>query len=233
MPTSHKASSLQHPLGKDNSIPKMLSPERLAYLTGRLRSGEIVHDEREELARGFIRLALKIAASYAARRPQKGDDFASAALFGIAYAIETAREKLEDDNITGWIIANIRRFLRQFYERDHIVRTPARTYHHKKTHGVEMVTTSVITMDDREINAGANNRKASTYHRIRNVSGGYSDLREILDKSARDEVDRDILKLRSQGYNDVEISSMTGISKSTINARRAEMETRFDRLNQE
>lgn len=233
MPTSHRA-SLQHPLGRDASIPKQIPAERLAYLTARIRTGSITQAEREELGRGFIRLALKIAAGYAARRPEKGDDYASAALFGIAHALSTAQEKLTDDNITPWVIANIRRFIRKFYETDHIVRTPARTYAHHKSKGSELTTTSVVTMDDREINAGANNRKVSTYHRVRNtVVGGFHAFKELLTMSARDHHDREIIRLRSAGYTDVEIAEQLGISKSNVNSRRTEIEARFERLNGE
>lgn len=232
--TTSASASIQHPLGRDVSIPKRISEDRLSYLTRGIRDGSITTEEREELGRGFIRLALKIAAGYAARNPSKGEDYSSAALFGIAYALKTAREKLRDDNITGWVIANIRRFIRRFWETDHIVRVPSTTYHKAKVDGRDLGKLSVHVVDNRELCAGEGVRASLFYHRVRMKSAGsIYDLKEIIQLSAKDDRDRLILKMRGEEYTDGEIASHLGISTSYVQRKRVEMEARFDRLNVE
>ncbi len=228
------SASVQHPLGRDESIPRKIDEGRLAYLTSRIRNGDITPNEREELGRSFIRLALKVASSYAARKPSKADDYSSAALFGIAYALDKAQEKLIDDNITGWVIVNIRRFIRRFYETDHMVRTPSTTYHRAKAEGRQLNSQSVFVVDNRELNAGEGTKTSVLYQRVRvRPSGSIFELKEMLQLSARDDRDRNILKLRSEGYTDAEIAERMEISTTYVQRKRTEIESRFDKLDKE
>jgi len=226
-----KKVNLKHPLGNaTNSV----TPERLTYLIGRLRNGCITQIEREELGCSYIKLALRMAARYSRQRPEKGDDYASAALFGIAYALDRAKEKLYDDNLTAWVIVNIRRFIRQFYEKDHLVRVPATTYSKAKKQGRELRTVTAVVMDEREIDSGNNEKHLSKCYKIRStIAGGFLALKEMLGLSAKSDRDRIILEKRSQGYTDAEIGQQLGISTAYVHRLRKEMEDRFDRLNKE
>jgi hypothetical protein len=230
-----RKASMQHPLGKDPLIPKRLKGERLAYLTARIRAGEITPTENEELSRGFIRLALSMAAQYAAREPNNAEDYAAVALFGVAYALSTAREKLYDDNITGWVIANIKRRLHRERETNHFIRVPSTTFHTAKSQGRHIGNLSVYVIDDRQLSAGEGVKTSMYFHRarVRTTTARMGELKELLAKAAEDDLDRTILDMRSQGYNDREISEFAGVSTAYVQRKRAVMEARFEELDYE
>ncbi len=211
--------SIQHPLGNDPTIPKWISELRLLELTKSLREGRITFTEREELARGFIRLALKIAASWANNRPQKADDIASAALFGIVYALDKAREKLIDDNLTGWVIAAIVSHCRRFCAQDHLAVVPAKTYHTRQKKGLSTPTLTIVPIDFREIEK-----------RCYTSTGTVHEIKEMLKISAKDDRDREIIRLRIQGYDDREIGAKLNISQQAVHMRRKDLESRYQRL---
>jgi DNA-directed RNA polymerase specialized sigma subunit len=227
-----KKTSMQHPLGADPLIPKGIKDDRLIYLTDRIRAGEITADENEELSRGFIRLALSMAAQYAARNPSNAEDYAAVALFGVAYALSTAREKLYDDNLTGWVIANIKRRLRREREMNHIIRVPSTTFHAAKSKGRHLGHLSVYVVDSRELSAGEGVKTSMYFHRVRvrTTTARMGELKELLAKAAEDDLDRMILDMRSQGYNDHEISEFAGVSTSYVQRKRAALEARFKEL---
>ncbi len=208
--------SIQHPLGSNPAIPKKLSPERLAELTKLLRSGEMTFQERDELAKGFIRVALSIAAKMC--RHTRDDEIASAALFGVVYALDKAREKLKDDNLQAWIISCIISHCRRFRARDHMAPVPPTTYLVRAKKGLK--THNIIFVD-------VKNPGEDRYFKSRIAT---SAIKETLDLAAEDDMDRQIIKYRLEGYNDREISVKLGVSNSLIFKRRSGIETRYERL---
>lgn len=207
--------SVDHPLGKDERIPAKLEEQRLRILTQRLRSGQETAEERQEIAKGHIRLAIQIAGRYVSVAPTKSDDLVSCGLFGIAYAINKAQEKLVDDEITPWIVACIHRFCHRFLTTDQIVRVPPTTYADWKKRGMplpEKISTHLL--DENKI-PGCN-------------SGHLYDIKEMLELSAKDEEDRTIIRMRSEGYRDREIAERLKMSVSYICAKRSKIEQRFD-----
>jgi hypothetical protein len=232
--SERRGMSIQHPLGQNPNIPKKLDECRLRTLAETIRSGLATKEHLTEVATGFIRLSIKIAASYAgAGNPSKADDFASAGLFGIAYALKKAPEKLTefrlrepevpaDQHLARWIVSCIHRCIKRFYEQDHVVRVPASTYIDRRNRQLETQGVKVKTLDESKVCKSVH-RGTPTMHEIR----------EMLSMSAQDEFDRRIIRLRIQGYTDVEIAEQLDLPKTQVNDRRAAIKSRYLTLDRE
>lgn len=196
--------------------PKKLDEPRLDELASKVRDGTITAEEKEELTGSFIRLTFCIAKSLGGSNHTKVEDYVSCGLFGIAYAIWHAQEKLKDQNIAAWIIYNIKEHIRRFRRRDHSVPVPASTYTKAKREGRPLpVAPTVHSLGS---------------HEPCSELGNVYELREIIQLCAKDDEDRQIIRLRLQGYKDVEIAEKMGVSKSHVNNKRNAIESRFDSI---
>ncbi len=215
-------SNVQHPLGSDPKTMRM-SEERLKELALRAKGGALTEEDRSEIANGFIRLALKIASGYARSNPTKGDDFASAGLFGIVHALTLAGEKIaeyqenEPDVCPGrhlgkWIVWNIHRMINEFRVNDHMVRVPDRTIRHEAKQGVEL----------KFIPNGLRSE-------VR-VDPQFLEIMELMDKASLDDVDKQIVELRIEGHKDDAIAEMLCISKPYVYQRRMRICERYLQL---
>lgn len=197
-------------------MPGKLAEERLAELAVKVKDGSISAEEKEELTGGFVKLAWHIARNLGNCNHDKTQDYFSCGLFGIAYAIKHAEQRLEDQNIAAWIIYQIKAHIQRFRRTDHTVPVPPSTYSKAKREGRPLPVAPAV-------HALGQSEPCST---IPNVY----ELREMIYLCARDDEDREIIRLRSQGYNDVEIAQQTSIPKTRVNDKRHAIERRFDHL---
>lgn len=205
--------SINHPLGKDDGIPQKVDDDRLTELVQRLRAGdESVH---EEIIRGHIRLAINVASRYARFSPAKGEEIASEALYGVTYAVKKARAKLVDDNITAWIVSCCHRFAYRFLCRESMV--PRITIWKRKQRGLTTEVKGVVPLPP-------SNHLPAKYQQTS------MEVMELITMSAESDLDREIIDLRSQGYNDREIAEKLRVSNSYVARKRAEIRERFEEL---
>jgi RNA polymerase sigma factor (sigma-70 family) len=218
-----RGKGIQHPFGKDHTIPLMIYPDRLAALTALIRNGIATKENFDEIARGFLRLAIHIAGRYSARMPNHTDDFVSSAVFGLVKALTQAKEKLVDDEITPYLASAMHSMCRRFQAKERVFGLTASQRWRRKQAGKDLPTTIPIPL---EVVDQKYCRKPRGKESIR-------DLKELLEHSALDEVDRQIIQLRSESYNDREISEILGCSNSYVFNRRQAIKIRFDRLNED
>lgn len=198
-------------------MPGKLAETRLDELAVKVKDGSITTEEKEELTGGFVKLAWHIARGWAQGNHTRIDDYFSCGLFGIAYAIKHAEERLEDQNIAAWIIYQIKAHIQRFRRTDHTVPVPPSTYSKAKREGRALPVAPAVHA------LGSSQEPCSTL-------GNLYELRDILQLCARDLIDREIIRLRSHRYTDEEIAEKMGISKSLVNNRRNAIEARFDKL---
>ena len=247
-----KGLGLEHPFGVGIPVPNQITKERTLELTKLIRSDCATQAEKHELALGFMRLGLSIAARYSRRIPRKARDFVSCAMFGIVYAIDKAPQKLVDDNMAPWISANINRFCHRFMCSDHVIPISATSFIRKRKEGKPITPIKLTQISDEEYRNGlhgvqyhcdAVDKSQVTEEDAPRVKGRVygvnhlahnqqclrhlQDIREDLGQIAQDNVDRQILQMREAGYKDREIADELHYSVAYINKRRQAMEERF------
>jgi len=128
----------------------------------------------------------------------------------VIYAVEKAREK-RVNNLGGYISRCCHRFAYKFLCDDHVVKIPRMTAWRRKKLGLEAEFTNIEHL----------NGHTPT---VRHGSSMY-DLRDLIQSAAIDEVDKEILRLRSMGYNDEEVGQMLEPrrKKSYVAVRRQRM----------
>ncbi len=122
-----KGKSVRNPFGIE--LPYQLSTADLDYLVRHLRAGLITKEEKHELYISHVRLAIRIAGSYAWLAPHLISDLIQAAMLAIAEAVASAPERLHDNNITPFITTRIRGALHDEIAAQFIM--PGRTFRHK------------------------------------------------------------------------------------------------------
>lgn len=202
--------SLKDPLGVGTQIPERIDPGRELYLIKAIRAGTATKAERDELICGYIRFAIKIASTFS-----HDPDFVACAFYGIVYAVEHAKDRMYDDCVGPWIAANVKRFCIEHAEKDRDIEISRRTYNRRLADGEEPPKINFTSWD-------LNNVHRNVHDTV--------ELNEILEMCIRDEVDRKIISMRSEGHSDSDIATTLGFSRETINDRRATLKRRFDKL---
>lgn len=216
---ARKGRSISSPLSKTMTLPEQVEPERLEALTIKLRSGQANVDEINEIARGHIRLAFNVASRYAAAFPNLADDLVSCALFGVAFVIKHAAERMHDNNITPYIVTTMHHFCSEFVNKSKLLGVPHQTRHRYEARGQEAPKVGKVSYLDDSKN-GFYSAVARDYSRA-------NELREQINRCARNEIDRQILELREAGHTDEEIANIVDCTPQYIQKLRSELKRRF------
>lgn len=205
-----KGVSITHPLSKD--LPEQMSDERKNELIAQLLSGDL--SVIEELVRGHIRLAIHIAGQYAINAKNKSHDLVSEAILAtvIACHIIASGELPADTNYPGYIIVKIHSYLSEYLANDHLIPVPRTTLRAAKAKGeVITVPTRDCSQFDKEYN------HLTTF-----------EIKDVLDTIIKNDLEQQIIQLRSQSMVDREIADVLKMSISKIAAIRADVEERFE-----
>ncbi len=208
-----KGLGFSHPLSKLD-LPFKLSDERLAHLVSVLRDRTITQSERDELARGHIRLALDVVGRYLTRAPHKRDSLVAEALFGVAYAISQAPLKLKDSNFTGYCVGCIHRFVVAELLESHEGAVPHSTYSRRKKAGKSVNGVRFSRLEDEQS--------------IPDPSDLF-DMEEALEHCIKNDFERKVIEGRREGKSDEEIGNELGYSKAWIGQIRGAVASRFER----
>lgn len=176
-------------------------------LVQRLKSNELTLGEINEVAAYYILLAKRTVSRF--RNP---DEFLGAALLGITYAI-TQVQKLIDNNLTAWVMACVKNFIRQCYNSQHLICVPQSTIRINRKKGEDMSLPVVVSID---------NTDKECYSMKR-----YQEIVDTIDDACLDDIDREIVRFRIEGYRDTEIGLRISKSQAFVQRRRAELESRF------
>lgn len=220
---------INHPLGKDDTVPDSLPEERVLQLTKKLRSNQILKSEFDELARGYIKSGIKVAGKYARIMPNKTEDFVSCAMFGIVWALERGKERLTDDNLSPWVISCMHRFCQEFLQEDSTIRVPSRTRRQKSIETVKTVNFGGFQaeMDYDDLKGIYTKKIIKPEAKPEEVS---LELKDALFFVATTEEDSQILRLKAEGYTEIEVGSLIQKSQTYVSRRIATIRERFDRL---
>ena len=245
-----RGKSIHSPLG-GYKIPTQLPEDRLLYLVTQLRAGLATQEEKDELYKGHIRLAIEITARYAGYVPNQIDDLVSEAMIGVAYGINKAQEKLIDNNVTSWITSNVHRFVHDYITRLPTVRIPKNTLTRSKETIVLPKTRHYAKLESKE--PSNNNHYDPEYTAPKQIRKGRNTLRtvyhteeplqkirESLEAAIAEEINFKrrkmksiIMRLRIDGYNDREIAEIMNVSTGYINQMRSDVEQAYIRIEAE
>lgn len=207
-----KHEGFSHPFYKLD-VPPIVPQEEVVNLISEIRAGN--KEAADRVVMCHIRLMLSIVGRYLTVH-KDSDSLTSAAVHGLCYAVNKIKEgSMDHDNLTGYLVEYIHRFLSEHLDRVSVVRVPRTT---KQDHGgkirhpvIEELTEAVIEQHF--------DKKSKVISKI--------ELDEILDKIVQSPLERQIIEMRTENYKDDEIAIYVGLSKTSVFLIRRELEHRF------
>lgn len=197
-----------------------LTEAEIPGLVIRLRNQDPEAIEKATL--GLTRLGLQIVGRYLAvmRSDSLADDLVGAALEGIVDAVHrvsTSEAMTDHDNLRGFVVSTIHRYISEQIEKHSMVHVPGRTMRRKRKAGADVLEPSRIDFDDPRVI-----RYRADYSREREF-----EITDLLERAIESDEEREILRLRQEGFGDQEIAEQMGLSKTTVFVIRRGLETRF------
>jgi RNA polymerase sigma factor (sigma-70 family) len=234
-----KAASIDHPLGKRSDIDT-LTDEQANELMNRLINGD--ESAADELVRGHMLLAIKIAGKYAnIRTTRMSDDLMSEACHAMADCCKRIRNhEVEYENVTEFFAGAIHSRCANFVRNDRLLGACHSTKWNAKQRGEEIQDATVVS-----INVPHTKRTRSTTtdfgsdteshkmvlpfeNRIAVSSDvGYIILRDLLDSCIETNEQRAILDLRIQGHNIRDIADTLGCGRTKVSDELQRIKTAF------
>lgn len=165
-------------------------------------------------------------ASYYARRSDI-DDIVSVALLELQEAVTRAATALTDNNIAPYLTVSISRAINKYISENKIITIPAET---KRLNGLQDIKVSSIhakldikTTEDAEFSRDAKLEQALAAPDTKGVEKIWERLFEI----ATNDLECEILILKSQGYTNNEVASLLGKYPSQISKIKSDLERRY------
>lgn len=198
------------------SLPLPLGEGELHRLVCRLKIGDST--VINVIVESHIRLMTQIVGRYFAitNHYDQVNDLVGVALLSLTKAVHRAQKNLKDTNITPYLVNAVHSGLAKFIAEDYIVRIPQQT---QSDYGYMMPQIKVDSTIDPPSNDDIVISKII--------------LQDLLDHCCTGTIDRAIIKYRSNGFTDDEISNIVGLSRATVRRMRIELHNRFLRLEQE
>ena len=218
---------------------QQIAPETLDRLVARLREGD--RSVANQIIIGHLRMVMAILASHRSRA--KASDVEGAAFLALVEAVNDAcpytdqygeyhESVLYDNNITAYITTTVKYAIKDEYGRSHIVRVPPRTIRHKISEGEQfedLVPGQSVSIDA-AVEANSN-FVMPFFIPIARPEFPPLEFTEILSKSIENEIERAIIKYRSESYGYEEIGPKVGLGKTRVGQIMEKIEARFDQYN--
>lgn len=149
------------------------------------------------------------------------DDLIGYGMVGLVEAVNKMSEsgKVEDANPTAFMAICVRRAIGAALEKEEDVRVPMRTRNRKKQQGVDVGLSKTETIFD----DGEEESTSKYFHDPRPMQ----ELRLLLDACCETEDEREIMRLREEGYVDREIAGILGLPQTTTYVMRRTLYARF------
>lgn len=218
------------------STPSKPDDEALSGWVEALRKGDFRY--RDQIIKSHMRLVLSIAREFST--PSREDDLSGEALLALTQAVEwsgphladgiTQPSRLNDNNITPYIAATVRRFLRDFVATDRVVFIPSSSFRKKVKEGVidangdttDMALFGVLSFtasfDDNIITPQAKKEEPSY------------EFKEVLEMSTRNKQEQEVINYRSKGFKYQEIADIMKLDLAKISRISSRVEARFNLL---
>lgn len=172
------------------TLPQQIEPDRLKVLVGKLKDNSITDVEKEEIIQGHIRLAFSIAHKMSYLDKEKLELFISEALYGLVVAVEKAKTNLNfEKNITPYIVGVIKRLIITFHHTDKVIRPKSK----RKS-------PEVVPLE----------------HEPEYKETKIKEIREFIDHSLKNELEKQVIELKTQGYTDNEIGFKLELTREYI-----------------
>jgi hypothetical protein len=200
-------------------LPSPVPEEEKEKLICKIRAGD---REAAHLAiLSHIYLSLNLVKNYKRSLGSRirWDELLSAALEGLCHGVNKIKEEgLPHNNLTGYLIETMHRFISDHLEKFPMVRIPGRTKRYRRQIGKELrqPETRELTESIVESHFCDTRKKVSAL-----------EIEEILGKIIQSPTEKSIIDLRMLGYKDAEIAFQLGLSKTSIFLMRRELERRF------
>jgi len=205
------ATSYHHYLGKVK-LPFHIPEKELYPLVRRLRLGDLT--VANKIIEGHIRLAMQVVGRYLTVLQSRGrkDDLVSEAMLAVSEAVHRAVNKLKDNKITPFIVANIHSKLALYIAEDRVVVVPYITLRRKGD--IKLIHP-----------VGLSNNIAATKSWMHGI-----ELRDILENCCVNPIEKELIRLRAKKLTDDEISQSIGMSRPAVVRMRHQIEKRFKEL---
>lgn len=172
---------------------------------------------KEKLIEGHIRLAISVAGYFVSISSIRKDDLIQSSLLGLTQAVEWVPDRLKDNNIAPYIVVTVKRFIRDFLNRDHLI--PIEKTAYKKLcekHGGIGFLPYFNTIDKADVEYDDDNFIDRTPAIQDDLSYLWmTEFFQYLHKG--DEKYKKIINYLMEDYNQVEIAEKMGVSKQAIN----------------
>lgn len=201
-------------------LPEANTEERVQELLPKLRTGDKL--VFAELARGYIKLTLAIVSEYRFERHET-DDVVSCGLLGLANGLRRVTEgALQGENhLTNFVCNWIRSDIQAYF---------GKKVKDKKKHSLDIIE-KILKISFNDV------RKISEEQRFLEKflpvcfnSFGLLEINEILEKVVKTDLEKNIIKLRMEGYYDIEIAEKLGYSAVYILQVGRKIQKRFEAL---
>jgi len=180
-----------------------ITAEELDSLVTRYRAGD--DSCRGDLILAHIDTAQVTAIHYYMKYPNKYFDIISSAYLGLCQAVTWAQKKLVDNNITPYIIVTIRRFISEYIDDDSLIRIPRSAIRKMlKLNDDEIEAMFPKTIDNIDVKNQADKPQF------------YIDVYEVINRLGLTNREKQILKLRVQGFTYREIGDELQIDHAWI-----------------
>jgi DNA-binding NarL/FixJ family response regulator len=191
--------------------------ERVATLYTALRAGDASARSKiiEECVPPKGGLVIQAVNQYLQTYPEREylrDDMVSEGNLALAIAAEALNTGEEKDNPKAYLDAAIDAAICQLFDKEQTMSVPFSTLRYWRKRG-----------DD--------GYRYPTREELDDVDLPAPDTRDVdeaLDSACHDQTDRDIVRLRREGFTDQEIGDQKGIARNTIRVRRRAIANRFD-----
>lgn len=194
---------IEHGFGE---LPTVLTKERLDELVTKLRETTITPEELQELAGGHLRLAIWTAAKYSKYAKHLGDELLGEAAFGLAEALSLAPEKLRDLEITPFISTYMKKYVLQTLNEDATISIPIRSL--KRNELQKIVTVGKV-------------------EEIIDPQKKLDELRETIYAAVKHDFEREVIKLRELGLNDLQVAEKLACSREKVGKAKLKVYRRF------
>lgn len=242
-------------LSYTTKLPKQISNDELEILVSRLRRllprimKEAVNKnesklieltkERTEIEHKIILGHLRLGVAIALDKITNVDreDLIGEMELAITKAVrEAGRGRLNDNDITAYIISYIKYYLSEFIKSDRLVGVPPRTIRHwNQFNKVKKLPVRIDISEDNETDDLNQFVKLSEFLCVPKVHLDTSEMeiREILDLIANNDLEKRIIELRLSQYTYEEIEKIIGYSKTRIQVLISNIEKKFDQFMKE
>lgn len=226
---------------------KQIEPAILDEMVTKLREGD--KSQIEPIILGHLRMVMAIVADNA--RGAKAQDIEGAAFLALVEAVNNScphtdkdgvfqDSRLYDNNITYYITTTVKYAIKDEYSNSHVLRMPARTIRHKIANGEEYKDLVPGMMSIAEDKKDDGNGEEDTVVKnglvlpfmipIAPIQFPAIEFTDALNRCVENEMERAIVKLRSEGYTYEEVGKKVGFTAQRISQIMPGIEKRFDRL---